>query len=136
MFYIYEKILAEQMDRAYDKREMFKSWVPNYDQLTPILQLQGLKEKSEGFISSCVNLLAKIKNSGVLKVLQKDRAAIIQQNKRDREEFEGYVLPDPHKALPGISFICLFVYSFIHLFVYLFIRLFVYSFIRLVEQNH
>ena len=108
---IYEKILYAQSVRAVESYECFKSWVPDYSTLTEILQLRAVKKEAESFATSCLNLISKLKNSGVLKSIQKDRVAETQQNRIDREEFEGHTLPDPHKALPGnVRFvICRFV---------------------------
>ena len=80
---------------------MFIPWIVGYQTLTDVQKIQAVKKESESFVSSCVNRAANIKASGVLKSLQKDRVAQNQQNKRDREEFEGHTIPDPHKALPG-----------------------------------
>ena len=109
-FSIYEKILYEQGARAVKCRGMFIPLVRDYEKLSDVQKIQAIKKESESFVSSCVNQAAQIKNSGVLKTLHKDRAAMNQQNKRDKEEFEGHTIADPHKALPGELFKCRFVY--------------------------
>ena len=103
-FSVYEKILHAQSVRAIDSAEDFRTWVVGYDGLSEVQKLRAAKKEAEFFSSSCLNLIAKNKTSGVLKTIQKDKAAETQQNRRDLEEFEGHVIPDPHKALPGNIF--------------------------------
>ena len=104
-FYVLEKLLHAQSVRARECPEGFKTWVIGYDELTPIQQLRAVKKEADCFALSCNNLIANIKNSGTLKKISKDQKAETHQRKKDKEEFEGHVLPDPHKALPGICFI-------------------------------
>ena len=103
---------------------MFVPWVVGYDSLTEVQKIQAVKKESESFVSSCVNLAANIKASGVLKTLQKDRAAQNQQNRRDKEDYEGHQIPDPHKALPGE----------INIYIHIIKRKFVYSNVDLYIQ--
>ena len=91
-----------------DSAESFSSWVVDYDKLSPVQKLRAVKKEAESFSSSCLNLITKLKTSGVLKKIQKDKAAETLQNRHDKEEFEGHTIPDPHKALPG-NICCRFV---------------------------
>ena len=45
-----------------------------------------MKKEAEGFASSCLNLIAKIKASGTLKTIQKDISANAQKKRQDEEE--------------------------------------------------
>ena len=98
---MYEKILHAQSVRALESPEGFKSWVMNYEAMTPIQQMRAVKKEAEGFALSCNNLIANVKSSGILKTISKDQAAETLQRRKDLEEFEGHTYPDPHKALPG-----------------------------------
>ena len=97
-------ILYAQSVRAVECSEAFSSLVIGFEKLEPVQKRHQVKKEAEAFASSCLNLIAKIKSSGILKSIHKDVEANRQQLLKDQEEFEGHTIPDPHVALPGNIF--------------------------------
>lgn len=74
----------------------------DWEEMTPVLRMHAVKQKAEAFSVSCNNLRITLKSGGTLKSIAKDIAAERLQRRRDMEEHEGHLIPDPNKALPGI----------------------------------
>ena len=84
-----------------ENQEKFKYLVRDYETLTEVQKMDACETKAFEMRQRCLLVVSEMENSGFNTEIHKDKSAQCAQRKKDKQQFQGWELPDPRTVLPG-----------------------------------